>query len=154
MEDALDAFAEAADGAVALSSAAPSPLEQGAPAGDQALRAAHLVDEHPGAVRRRRRPPAARRHRRGSPPSRSPSTGGTSAGRPVAAPLPEPLAAELLPTALQVALSDDPRFAPPVPGGRRGAAAVRAFALLGRARPELRRMSDTQAPPSATAPAG
>lgn len=134
MEDALDAFAEAAAGSVGLSSAAPSPLEQrvqrlqakacGLLASWMAARAPYVdVGGHPLPVDAVARIAALEIAVHGWDVART-----TGHDRP----LPEPLAAELLPTALQVGLSDDPRFAPPVPVDVRAPAAVHVLALLGR----------------------
>lgn len=49
-----------------------------------------------------------------------------------AEPLPEPLAAALLPSALQIALAGDDRFAPPLPVDVEAPAGVHVLALLGR----------------------
>lgn len=134
MEDALDAFAEAAGGAVGLSSAAPSPLEQRV----QRLQAkacglltawlsaaSPVVDVagHPLPVDAVARIAALEITVHGWDVGRT-TTRGSS--------IPERLAADLLPTALQVALSDDPRFAAPVPVPVEAPAGVHVLALLGR----------------------
>lgn len=134
MEDALDAFAEAAEGTVGLSSAAPSPLEQrvqrlevkacGLLTSWMSARAPYVdVGGHPLPVDTVARIAALEITVHGWDVGRATGRGD---------PLPERLAAGLLPTALQVGLSDDPRFAPPVPVDVRAPAAVHVLALLGR----------------------
>ena len=134
MEDALDAFAEAADGAVGLRSTAPTPLEQ---------RVASLQSKACGLLSAWLRADAA-----------SVDVGGhalpvdavarlaaleiavhgwdvgQATGRGV--PLPERLGAELLPTALRIALEADDRFAPPLPVAAEAPAGDHVLALLGR----------------------
>lgn len=134
MEDALDAFAEAADGAVSLHSAAPAPLE----ARVQSLqrKACALVGSwmsattpyvevggHPLPVDAVARLAALEIAVHGWDVGRATGRGG---------PLPERLAEELLPTALRVALEGDDRFGPPLPVRPEEPAGVHVLALLGR----------------------
>lgn len=134
MEDALDAFAEAADGSVGLHSAAPTPLERRV----QALQvkacgllatwmsaATPYVDVggHPLPVDTIARVAALEIAVHGWDVRQT--TGEAS-------PLPEPLAAALLPSALRIALGGDDRFAPPVPVDVEEPAGVHVLALLGR----------------------
>ena len=134
MEDALDAFAEAAGGAVGLSSAAPSPLEQRVQR--LQLKACGLltawmsatspvvdVAGHPRPVDAVARIAAREITVHGWDVGRTTGRGG---------PIPERLAAELLPSALQVALGADPRFGLPVPVPVDAPAGVHVLALLGR----------------------
>lgn len=134
MEDALDAFAEAADGAVGLSSAAPTPLDARVEALQLkacALLTAWLradrptvdVGGHPLPVDAIARIAALEIAVHGWDVRQA--TGH-------AVPLPEPLAVALLPSALQVALAGDDRFAPPLPVDAEAPAGVHVLALLGR----------------------
>lgn len=134
MEDALDAFAEAADGAVGLRSAAPAPVElrvrslQAKACGllaawTAATTAAVDVGGHPVPVDAVARIAALEIAVHGWDV-------GTTTGR--GTPLPEPLAAALLPTALRIALEGDDRFAPPVPVAIDEPAGRHVLALLGR----------------------
>ena len=137
MEDALDAFAEAADGAVGLSSAAPTPLEtrvQALQLKACALLSAWLhadqpsvdVGGHPLPVDAIARIAALEIAVHGWDVRQA--TGH-------AEPLPEPLAAALLPSALQIALAGDDRFAPPLPVDVEAPAGAHVLALLGRRTP-------------------
>ncbi|WGY01916.1 TIGR03086 family metal-binding protein [Nocardioides sp. QY071] len=134
MEDALDAFAEAADGSVGLSSAAPTPLQTRVQALQHkacALLTAWLsadqpsvdVGGHPLPVDAIARIAALEIAVHGWDVRRA--TGH-------AEPLPEPLAVALLPSALQIALAGDDRFAPPLPVDVEAPAGVHVLALLGR----------------------
>ncbi|MCR1781170.1 TIGR03086 family protein [Nocardioides carbamazepini] len=134
MEDALDAFSEAADGAVGLSSAAPTPLEtrvQSLQVKACSLLAAWMnadqpsvdVGGHPLAVDAIARIAALEIAVHGWDVRQS-----TGHGRP----LPEPLATALLPSALRIALAGDERFAPPLPVDIDESAGVHVLALLGR----------------------
>ncbi|MDQ6526248.1 TIGR03086 family metal-binding protein [Nocardioides sp. LHD-245] len=134
MEDALDAFSEAADGAVGLSSAAPTPLEarvQSLQVKACALLGAWMdadqpyvdVGGHPLPVDAIARIAALEIAVHGWDVGRA-----TGNGRP----LPEPLAAALLPSALRIALTGDERFAPPLPVDIEAPAGVHVLALLGR----------------------
>jgi len=135
MEDALDAFAEAAAGTVGLRSSAPTPLEERVLALQRKacglltswLRAsAPTVDVagHPLPVDAIARIAALEIAVHGWDVRQS--------VRRAARPLPEPLAAALLPTALQVALSGDERFAAPLPVDVDAPAGAHVLALLGR----------------------
>ncbi|MFJ9313174.1 TIGR03086 family metal-binding protein [Pimelobacter simplex] len=134
MEDALDAFAEAADGTVALHSAAPAPLE--ARVTSLQVKACGLlaawmhatspyvdVGGHPLPVDAVARLAAVEIAVHGWDVGQATGRGG---------PLPERLAAELLPTALRIALEGDDRFALPVPVATEAPAADHVLALLGR----------------------
>ncbi|WP_408897311.1 TIGR03086 family metal-binding protein [Nocardioides sp. R1-1] len=134
MEDALDAFAEAADGAVGLSSAAPTPVEVRLRSLQEkacGLLTAWLhattpsvdVGGHPLPVDTVARVAALEIAVHGWDVRQT--TGHD-------APLPEPLAAALLPSALQIALSGDDRFGPPVPVAVEAPAGAHVLALLGR----------------------
>lgn len=137
MEDALDAFAEAAAGTVGLSSAAPTPLGARVQALQRkacALLGAWLraeqptvdVGGHPLPVDAIARIAALEIAVHGWDVAQA-----TGHGRP----LPEPLAAALLPSALQIALAGDDRFAPPLPVDVEAPAGVHVLALLGRRPP-------------------
>ncbi|TNM38262.1 TIGR03086 family protein [Nocardioides albidus] len=134
MEDALDAFAEAADGSVGLSSAAPTPVDvrvQSLQHKACTLLTAWLradrptvdVAGHPLPVDAIARIAALEIAVHGWDVGRA-------TGRGI--PLPEPLAAALLPTALQIALAGDDRFAPPLPVDVEAPAGAHVLALLGR----------------------
>ncbi|MBM7517819.1 TIGR03086 family metal-binding protein [Nocardioides nitrophenolicus] len=134
MEDALDAFAEAADGAVGLSSAAPTPLETRVRALQvkacglltawlHADRPTVDVGGHPLPVDAIARIAALEIAVHGWDVREA-----TGHARP----LPERLAAALLPSALQIALAGDDRFAPPLPVDVEAPAGVHVLALLGR----------------------
>ncbi|WP_215816693.1 TIGR03086 family metal-binding protein [Pimelobacter sp. 30-1] len=134
MEDALDAFAEAADGTIGLRSAAPAPLEarvtslQTKACGLLAawMRASSPyvdVGGHPLPVDAVARLAAVEIAVHGWDVGRTTGRG---------TPLPERLAAELLPTALRIALEGDDRFAPPVPVATEAPAGEHVLALLGR----------------------
>ncbi|TWH01924.1 uncharacterized protein (TIGR03086 family) [Nocardioides sp. J9] len=134
MEDALDAFAEAADGAVGLHCSGPSPLVERVErlqvkacgllhAWMEATSPTVDVGGHPLPVDTVARIAALEVTVHGWDVGRT--TGRGSA-------IPERLAADLLPTALQVALGDDPRFAPPRPVPVDAPTGVHVLALLGR----------------------
>lgn len=134
MEDALDAFAEAADGTVALHSAAPSALATrvrtlevkacGLLSTWMTTTASYVdVGGHPLPVDTLARVAALEIAVHGWDVGRA--TGQERA-------LPEPLAAALLPSALRIALAEDDRFAPPVPVDVEAPAGVHVLALLGR----------------------
>ncbi|GAA3550223.1 TIGR03086 family metal-binding protein [Nocardioides daeguensis] len=134
MEDALDAFAEAADGAVGLSSAAPTPLEARVQALQHkacALLAAWLRADRP-TVEVGGRPLAIDAIARIA--ALEIAVHGWDVGQATGcgAPLPEPLAVALLPSALQIALAGDDRFAPPLPVAVEAPAGLHVLALLGR----------------------
>jgi uncharacterized protein (TIGR03086 family) len=134
MEDALDAFAEAADGTVGLHSVAPTPVEVRVRTLQE--KACHLlmawmgaatpyvdVGGHPLAVDTIARIAALEIAVHGWDVRQA-------TGQP--SPLPEPLAASLLPSALRIGLTGDDRFAPPVPVDIEAPAGVHVLALLGR----------------------
>ncbi len=134
MDDALDAFAEAAIGSVGLRSAAPAPLAvrvQGLQTKACSLLTAWMnattayVDlaGHPIPVDVVARLAALEIAVHGWDV-------GATTGR--GTPLPDRLAEGLLPMALQVALEGDDRFAPPVPVTRDAATSDHVLALLGR----------------------
>lgn len=134
MEDALDAFAEAADGAVGLHSAAPAPLEVRVRSlqskacgllGSWMAATTPYVDVggHPLPVDAVARIAALEIAVHGWDVGRATGRGG---------PLPERLAEELLPTALRIALEGDDRFGAPVPVHPEEPAGVHVLALLGR----------------------
>lgn len=134
MEDALDAFAEAADGSVGLHSAAPTPLERrvrslqakacGLLATWMSADSSYVdVGGHPLPVDTIARVAALEIAVHGWDVRQA--TGDAS-------PLPEALAAALLPSALRIALAGDDRFAPPVPVDVEEPAGVHVLALLGR----------------------
>lgn len=134
MEDALDAFAEAAGGAVGLHSAAPTPLERrvhslqakacGLLASWMSADSSYVdVGGHPLPVDTIARVAALEIAIHGWDVRQATGDG---------SPLPEPLAAALLPSALRIALAGDDRFAPPVPVDVDEPAGVHVLALLGR----------------------
>ncbi|WP_235535890.1 TIGR03086 family metal-binding protein [Nocardioides sp. Root190] len=134
MEDALDAFAEAADGTVGLHSGAPTALDVRVRTLQEKacdLLTAWMsasspyvdVGGHPLPVDTIARIAALEITVHGWDVRQA-------TGQPQ--PLPEPLAAALLPSALQVALSGDDRFAPPVPVDIEAAAGRHVLGLLGR----------------------
>jgi len=134
MEDALDAFAEAADGTVALSSAAPTPLEVRVQALQEkacgllrawmeASQASVDIGGHPLPVDAIARIAALEIAVHGWDVGQTTGRGG---------PLPEPLAAALLPSALRIALAGDERFGPPLPVDVEAPAGTHVLALLGR----------------------
>lgn len=134
MEDALDAFAEAADGTVGLYSAAPTALATRVRSletkacgllGSWMMTTTPYVDVggHPLPVDTIARVAALEIAVHGWDVHRT-----TGHERP----LPEPLAAALLPSALRIALTEDDRFAPPVPVDVEAPAGVHVLALLGR----------------------
>lgn len=135
MEDALDAFAEAAGGTVGLHSAAPTALATRVRSlelkacgllGTWMSAATPYVDVggHPLPVDTIARVAALEIAVHGWDVRRS-----IGQERP----LPEPLAAALLPSALRIALAEDDRFAPPVPVDIEAPAGAHVLALLGRA---------------------
>ena len=134
MEDALDAFAEAADGAVGLVSATPAPLEdrvRSLQAKASGLLAAWLGAD--SAVVRVGGHALPLDTVAGLAALEIAVHGwdvGASTGR--GAPLPERLAAALLPIALRIALASDDRFAAPVPVDLDAPAGTHVLALLGR----------------------
>ncbi|GAA3682578.1 maleylpyruvate isomerase family mycothiol-dependent enzyme [Nocardioides ginsengisoli] len=134
MEDALDAFAEAADGAVGLHSAAPAPLEvrvRSLQTKACGLLAAWMradssyvtIGGHPLPIDAIARLAALEIAVHGWDV-------GVTTGR--GTPLPEPLADSLLPTALRIALEGDERFALPVPVATDAPSGDHVLALLGR----------------------
>ncbi|GAA1507896.1 TIGR03086 family metal-binding protein [Nocardioides humi] len=134
MEDALDAFAEAADGAVGLHSTAPAPVEVRVRSlqtkacgllGAWMAADSPVVDVggHPLPVDAIARLAALEIAVHGWDVGAATGRGG---------PLPEAFAAALLPTALRIALEGDERFAPPLPVDVEAPAGVHVLALLGR----------------------
>lgn len=134
MDDALDAFAEAADGAVGLRSAAPAPL---------GVRVQGLQTKACGLLTTWMNATTSYVDLAGHPipvdvVARLAALEIAVHGWDVAAtvgghsPLPERLAEGLLPTALQIALAGDDRFAPPLSVEITAPAGVHVLALLGR----------------------
>lgn len=134
MEDALDAFAEGADGAIGLHSAAPAPLEERVRAlqakacgllgaWSAATTPTVLVGGHPIRVGIVTRLAALEILVHGWDVART--TGRRE-------PIPDALGAELLPTALALARETAGDFAPPVRVAAGAAGAVRLLAAVGR----------------------